>query len=340
MKRIVILILSLSILCACQPTPEQDAVKQKDTNVLIETVKTGEQNWDAKPVDLPERFQCDFTTAAQNVRVTSTAPIEVLSDTGVFPTLRVERKTLSDAERLTVCKRILGSEQLYIYRYQLTRSVLEAEIRNLMQEPTPEQKREWMRDNGATEEEWQQALENRKAMLEEYQRQYNLLDSDATPEPLKPWDGTAPAVSKDRDVRSENEIVRSATDTRDLYLLDHVTLEPNEAGFRPIEYQCAERDLHDSTTYWSFESTHKYGTTRIDSKDWDWNYSEEKVYKRVTKDIVPGTIILFHLDGYHTIDVVRKAVPYYRDTLGLELIPITELMAKGGLELPACPYEE
>ena len=78
----------------------------------------------------------------------------------------------------------------------------------------------------------------------------------------------------------------------------------------------------------------------IDSKEWDWNFSEEKVYKRVTKDIVPGTIILFHLDGYHTIDVVRKAVPYYRDTLGLELIPITELMAKGGLELPACPYEE
>lgn len=30
---------------------------------------------------------------------------------------------------------------------------------------------------------------------------------------------------------------------------------------------------------------------------------------------------------------------YYREELGLELVPITELMAMGGLELPACPYE-
>ncbi|MBE5786614.1 MAG: polysaccharide deacetylase family protein [Clostridiales bacterium] len=78
----------------------------------------------------------------------------------------------------------------------------------------------------------------------------------------------------------------------------------------------------------------------IDSMDWDWDYSKEMVYKRVTKNVGPGTIILFHLDGYHTIDVVREAVPYYRDTLGLELIPITELVALSGRELPPCPYEE
>ena len=287
MKRIARILVLMMLLCACTPTPEEDAVKQKDTNVLIDTVRLEEQKQEQQgegaptPVPVreqfPERFQCDLCTSAQNVHVTADTPIEVLSDAGGFPMLHVERRYLTDAERQTVVQRVLGSEQLYIYRYQVTRSVLEAEIRNLMQEPTPEQKREWMRDNGATEEEWQQALENRKAMLEEYQRQYNLLDSDATPEPLKPWDGTAPAVSKDRDVRSEIEIVRSATDTRDLYLLDHVTLEPNEAGFRPIEYQCAERDLHDSTIYWSFESTHKYGTTRIGSKDWDKPYADAAV---------------------------------------------------------------
>lgn len=78
----------------------------------------------------------------------------------------------------------------------------------------------------------------------------------------------------------------------------------------------------------------------IDSHDWDTAYNAEKVYKRVTKDVTPGTIILFHLDGFDTLEVVPKAVKYYREELGLEFVPITELMAMGGMELPANPYEE
>ena len=78
----------------------------------------------------------------------------------------------------------------------------------------------------------------------------------------------------------------------------------------------------------------------IDSKDWDWNYTPEKVYKQVTKNVGPGTIILFHLDGYHTLEVLPDAVKYYREELGLEFVPITELMAMGGIELPKSPYEE
>ena len=78
----------------------------------------------------------------------------------------------------------------------------------------------------------------------------------------------------------------------------------------------------------------------IDSKDWDWNYTPAKVLKQVTKNVGPGTIILFHLDGYHTREILPDAVKYYREELGLEFVPITELMAMGGRELPACPYEE
>lgn len=77
----------------------------------------------------------------------------------------------------------------------------------------------------------------------------------------------------------------------------------------------------------------------IDSKDWDWNYTPEKVLKQITKNVGPGTIILFHLDGYHTRQVLPQAVKYYREELGLEFVPITQLMAMGGLELPASPYE-
>lgn len=78
----------------------------------------------------------------------------------------------------------------------------------------------------------------------------------------------------------------------------------------------------------------------IDSHDWDWAYDEAGVMKRITKNVGPGTIILFHLDGYHTLKVLPDAVKYYREELGLEFVPVTELMAMGGLELPDCPYEE
>lgn len=77
----------------------------------------------------------------------------------------------------------------------------------------------------------------------------------------------------------------------------------------------------------------------IDSKDWDWNTKADAVLRRVQKDITPGTIILFHLDGYFTPEVIRQAIPYYMDTLGLRLVPVTELMAAGGLTLPPSPYE-
>ena len=38
--------------------------------------------------------------------------------------------------------------------------------------------------------------------------------------------------------------------------------------------------------------------------------------------------------------ILPEAVKYYREELGLEFVPITELMAMGGIQLPDCPYEE
>lgn len=77
----------------------------------------------------------------------------------------------------------------------------------------------------------------------------------------------------------------------------------------------------------------------IDSHDWDWAYERQDVLRRITKNVGPGTIILFHLDGVYTLDVLTEAVTYYREELGLDLVPITELMAMGGMELPALPLE-
>lgn len=66
MKRIIIIcLLCTARLCACQPTPEQDAVKQKDTNVLIDTVKKEEE----------ERIGIQEQAAAKREKNAQQAPV-------------------------------------------------------------------------------------------------------------------------------------------------------------------------------------------------------------------------------------------------------------------------
>ena len=80
----------------------------------------------------------------------------------------------------------------------------------------------------------------------------------------------------------------------------------------------------------------------IDSRDWDEKTANDPAaaVKRATTGVEPGSIILFHLDGYNTAQVLAEALPYYQETLGLTLAPISELITSAGIELPPCPYEE
>ena len=271
MKRIAVLMILVMLLCACQPTPEQDAVKQKDTNVLIDTVlseQSEQQNAEATlpPVkeQFPDRFQCNFNTAQKNVHVLSDVPIEILTETGSFPMLRVEHRYLSDAERLTIVKRLLKSDDLYIYEYRPTREALERMIRDLMQEPTPEDKAEYMADFG-TEEEWQEMLERRKETLAQYQKQYNEMTDDA-PAPLLRWSGAAPVYSKDFEHNSNQIMIVNSESVSSFF--DYANVWANECD-RPVEFEVARREMYDTTTVWFFNNPNKFGTERIDPVEYD-----------------------------------------------------------------------
>lgn len=202
-KRVsIILFAALLLLCACQPTPEVDAVKQKDTNVLIDTVlsgqlektETGEAPVPVKD-QMPDRFAVDFYTPAQNVHVVVDAPIRVLTD-GTFPMVRVERAKLTTEQRMTLAKRLLHTDKLYVWSYRVTREDLEREIANLIQEPTSEQKAEWMREDPEnTEERWNEIMENRKKNLAQLQEQYRNLTEGKT-EPFPEWDGIEPNAGR------------------------------------------------------------------------------------------------------------------------------------------------
>ena len=77
----------------------------------------------------------------------------------------------------------------------------------------------------------------------------------------------------------------------------------------------------------------------IDSHDWDLKFQSkpEQIIRRVKKNVVPGTIILFHMDGYNTAQVLDTVIPYYQNELGMTCVKVTELMALEGRELPPLP---
>ncbi len=77
----------------------------------------------------------------------------------------------------------------------------------------------------------------------------------------------------------------------------------------------------------------------IDSHDWDTAYDYNKIYKRVTKDVGPGHIILFHLDGRYSISVLRAALPYYMNELGLQPVTVSELLEIAGIAPYPKPFE-
>ena len=305
MKRIALLLAMIILLCACQPTPEVDAVKQKDTNVLIDTVKTGQQEQQQAIATLPPamdlfpaRFTCDFTTSLKNVHVTADVPLEVLSD-GVFPMLRVERRTLSDTERMTVAKRVFGTDDLYVWQYRFTRKDLENQIREYMREFTPEEKEEWMRDVGADEEAYQAMLERRRETLEDLKRQYNALPDDDSPVPLSRWDGSV--IESENENRNYFEVVKTSMPDGDLYRQDHMTVYGDEYD-RPMDYCVAWRNDSDVTWTGFFDNAHKFGTVRIDRTTYDKPYSDATVTPneaiRTVQDIFAGVADIVPVDVY------------------------------------------
>ena len=274
MKRTVVLWLALLLLSACQPTPETDAVKQKNTNQLIESVKTAEKEKpdapDAVPAatQFPARFTMDEYTEGRNVHIVADVPLRVLTD-GTFPLLRVEHRFLTDAERLTLGRRILKSEQLYVWEEHPTRKDLETQIADLMREITPEEKKEWMEDTDSTEEDFQELLERRQAELTRLQAQYNALSADDAPIPLAPWDGAVPAYSRDHSTPNEVRIVSSPVSVS-LGTQSHVMFYANEMDC-PAEYSCPITGPDDITSVWFFDPQlgRKEGTERILQGDYD-----------------------------------------------------------------------
>ena len=198
MKRLWIVLLALLLFTGCQPTPETDAVRQKNSAQLIEMTKgeetaapqVGEERPVATPVPVrelvPERLKWDFYTDVKNVHVTADVPIRIRTE-DTFPLLRVKPWTGSPKENLAIVQALLGTDTVYKSVYQVTRADLEKQISDLMNTLSdPYNNKELLADFGR--EELEELVPRWQAHLEELQEQYRTFrDDEPQPNPL--WDG-------------------------------------------------------------------------------------------------------------------------------------------------------
>ena len=198
MKRILTLILAVMLLAGCQPTPEVDAVRQKNSVKMIEMAKgqataeppAGEAEPAATPVpvreQVPERLQWDFYTDVKSIHVTADVPIRIRTE-DTFPLLRVKPWTGTNGENLKIVQALLGTDRVYKSVYQVTRADLEKQISDLMNTLSdPFNNKELLEDFGR--EELEELVPRWQAHLEELQEQYrNFQDDEPQPNPL--WDG-------------------------------------------------------------------------------------------------------------------------------------------------------
>ena len=304
MKKLLLIVLSLILLAACQPTPEEDAVKQKNTNVLIDTVIKEEQRDEQKPEQqgeaiptpepvkalMPERFQCDFVTN-DGARIAGDVPIRILTDS-VFPMLRVERRSLTDAERLTLAARFLGTDDLYIYQDVLSRKSVEDMIRGLLEEPTFEEYRKDYAFSGATKEDYDAFISYRREQLAYWQEYYRNIPEDDAPMPFQKWDGAAPTGETTFTI-----IVTESEGRTNIAFQPHVFVFRDDRG-RAIEYTEPQSDRNKNVTASGFNITSKPGVERIEPEDYDVVHDGASVTPRAAANAA-----LAYFDGLVTLGI-------------------------------------
>lgn len=254
MKRMISICLLLCML-ACVPTPEQDAVKQKDTVQMIESVKSADAQHSDEPTvpvreQMPDRLRWDFTTEIQHAHVFADLPITILTD-GDFPLLRVERRTLSEAENTALAKALLSSEQVYRMMQQKTKEELVEEIAKLtdmLADPSPSNPL-W---RGFDAEDIEMLAEGWAEDLEEMKEQYRALSDDG-PAKNPVWDGTI----------GTGTTVVASTDAHNALYCDHAGFL-FEAKGQPDDWSVLYSSADSCNDIWDYE-----GMERIDPSAYD-----------------------------------------------------------------------
>lgn len=134
-RLITIAALLLSII-ACQPTPETDAVRQKNDHKLVDVGRKEEA--DARPlrkqVNAPERYANELNLYDGRLKVLIDASVEIPNETKI-PIVKVEAADFTQDQVYTFFRYFCGDREMYnISNDSVNKKTVESEIRYLMQE--------------------------------------------------------------------------------------------------------------------------------------------------------------------------------------------------------------
>lgn len=111
-------------------------------------------------------------------------------------------------------------------------------------------------------------------------------------------------------------------------------------GIRPRLFRAPFSDTNEKITALCRAEGQEDVMWNIDSRDWMDMFEDEpdQLIQRVTgPEAVSGSVIQFHINGYNTPEVLDAAIPYYQQECGYLVVPVGELMALSGRELPPLP---
>ena len=105
----------------------------------------------------------------------------------------------------------------------------------------------------------------------------------------------------------------------------------NVTGVSPTLFRCPYGEYNDTV----IETVNNMGMKpiqwNVDSLDWK-GISSDEIYNRVTSNVVPGSIILFHNAAEHTPEALADIIEYLLAE-GYEIVPVSELLLTGGYEI-------
>ncbi len=143
MKKLIVVILSLILLAACQPTPEEEFVKNKSDGTLEELIheqtstaettpaKMGEKSTLYEQLGAPERFMMEPETRAvpfSNLTVSADAVV-VLPNVSAIPVYEATGKYIPNERLEAIAQALFGDAERYAGESGTLRWVLEDGIR-------------------------------------------------------------------------------------------------------------------------------------------------------------------------------------------------------------------
>lgn len=102
-------------------------------------------------------------------------------------------------------------------------------------------------------------------------------------------------------------------------------------GTAPTLFRCPYGEYNDEVISTINEMKMYPIQWNVDSLDWK-GISADEIYKRVTENVVPGSIVLFHNAAEHTPEALEDIIEYLLAE-GYEIVPVSELLLKGDYDI-------